>query len=158
MQFVYKNGMARRVKPKLSFQYIYIFMYIHICLHKNIRRAFGPSACRDPFWMVVRTKGPIFNWSWGLQPRNFTSSNTRNHFGAPLALQGSFFYGFVDRKFRINFRMDVFHVWLFFCWTNVGPIVVPFCFDFRLFFEIRYCINFRSNLEHQNPTKYGFRL
>ena len=59
----------------------------------NNRWTFGSSACRDLFCMVLRSKGPIFNWSQGpIQPRKFTPSNNRSHSGDPLALQGAIFY------------------------------------------------------------------
>ena len=55
-----------------------------------IRWAFGPTACRDPLWMVQWSKGPTFHWSWGpLPPRNLAPSNGVSAFGDALALHGS---------------------------------------------------------------------
>ena len=59
------------------YMYIYIYIYIYTNKRQYIRQAFGPTACRDPFWMLQLSKGSTFNWSWGpLPPRNLASSNS----------------------------------------------------------------------------------
>ena len=106
----------------ILFEKMIIYMYIIIFSKQLIRQAFGPSACRDHFWIILGSKGLIFNCSWGaLQPRNFTLLNSRSPFADPLAIKGSIFDGFGIASFASIFRL-IFDR----SWTNSGTILVQF--------------------------------
>ena len=130
--------------------------------HPRIRRAFGPSACRDPLWRVFRSKGPTFNWSWGpLQPGNFPSSNSRSHLGDPLALQGLIFDWFLDHKFRIDFWIDFcIDVWtiLHKLWDHVGSFYHHFYTTFSNNDFAQMLFDFLSIFGTPEPSGSSCRL